>query len=405
MLVNVAFALLLATPIATALSRNAAYPLLLVVALLLVVTVALQIEGTKKLIDVARWIFRFRLDAPAFALALAIILFALVSLLWSPAAGRGLGALAGASSAALVSVYCCMLLARHIDTPSWLAWGLPMGVAIGSILVVSELMFSSPIRAALGASIDVFRLNRAAVSVALMVPLLFLFVGSQKRLFANLAVSALVLIAVFASESESAKLAAIVVIGALLAATFVRSTWLVISCGGLVLATHVLAPFVAIAMYTLIPSDAVASLSVALAGHPHHFIRLEIWWSYASQVLDAPVLGHGLQSSYLALEAYGGVDEAALRGLSFIHPHNFSIQVWYELGIVGVALSSAIILLFLHLVFKLPSGQQKIAVALIAGVWSVAFVGHGAWQHWWWAFIGIIAIVFSALSIQNARQV
>jgi O-antigen ligase len=396
----------MATPIATALSRNVAFPLLLVVALLLIVAVALQSEGTTKIIDVARWIFRFRLDAPAFALALAIVLFALVSLLWSPAPGRGFGALAGASTAALVSGYCCLLVARHINTPNWLRWGLPTAIVGGCLIIISEVNFGSPIRSALAASTDVFRLNRAAVCVALMVPLLFLVRGSPKRLIANLAVSALVVVAVFASDSESAKLAAIVVIATLLVATFVSSTWLVLWCGALVLAMHVFAPFIALAMYTLIPPDAVASLSLALSGHPYHFIRLEIWWAYALQVLENPIVGHGLQASYSALASYSGSDETAIRGLAFIHPHNFAIQVWYELGIVGVALSSAIIFLSLRSVFLLPSDQRKIAVAFVTGLLSVAFVGHGAWQHWWWAAIGIVAILFSSMNLNRSmRQV
>lgn len=153
-LTNVAFALLLATPIATALSRNAAFPLLLVVALFLIITVALQSEGTKKLIDVARWIFCFRLDAPAFAIALAIILFALVSLLWSLAPGRRLGALAEASTAASISDFFCVLFARHINTPAWLGWGLSTAIVGGCLLMISEETFVSPLRAALGASAD-----------------------------------------------------------------------------------------------------------------------------------------------------------------------------------------------------------------------------------------------------------
>lgn len=45
--------------------------------------------------------------------------------------------------------------------------------------------------------------------------------------------------------------------------------------------------------------------------------------------------------------------------------------------------------------------DQKVAVAVIAGVWSVAYVGHGAWQHWWWALVGTLTVLFVSLKQRN----
>lgn len=369
----------------------------MVITLVLVVAVAIQGEGTKKLSDVARGIFSIRLNTLASALALAIIVFALVSLLWSPAPARGLGAVTGASTAALVSVYCCSLVARHITIPCWLVWVLPLAIVSSSLLVVSELALGSPIRSALGASTQGFRLNRAAVSVALMLPLLFLHDGGKKRLCISLAVFSLACIAIFFSESESAKLAVLAAAGALLVANVMSSRWLVIFCGIGLVASHVIAPFIAVALYTLIPRQAVEAMSIALSQSPTHLIRVEIWWAYALQILEAPIFGHGLQASPMALDVYSGFDAAVIRGLSLTHPHNFSIQVWYELGVVGIALSSAMLLLLLRCVLRAPAGQQKVAVGLLAALWTVAYVSHGAWQHWWWALVGVTVVLFVAL--------
>ncbi|MFN3171088.1 MAG: O-antigen ligase family protein [Hyphomicrobiales bacterium] len=408
MIVNTAIALLLATPIATALSRNAAFPLLLLIALLLAVAVRLQSGSTKALSDVARRTFRLKLNVSATTIALTSLLFALVSLLWSPDAPRGLSALVGASTAALVSVVCCVLVTRRINTPAWFMWALPLAISISCLLVVSELTFGSPIRGALGASTEEFRLNRAVVASALMLPLLFLIEGGKKRLLTNLGVVALVWLAIFMSISEAAKLAAVVVTGTLVLSIFVRSRWLALLCGFSVLATHLFAPLIAIAMYTSIPREAVASLSMALAGHPDHFIRVEIWWAHALQILEAPILGQGLQASLRAVDAYHGSDPTVIRGLSYGHPHNVSIQIWYELGLVGVALSSALIFLSVSYISRLPVDQQRAPVALMSGVWSVAYVSHGAWQHWWWALVGAIVIIFSVLNakiVDNIRDI
>lgn len=396
-IVGTATALLLATPIATALSRNAAFPLFLACMLLLALHAALQRGGGQALADAARRSMPLNLKAPAGAIALASVLFALASLLWSPGFERGFGALAQTSVAALVSVFCCLLIARHTAVPAWLTWALPLAIAIACMLIVSELTFGSPIRGALGASQESFRLNRAVVSVALVLPLLFLVKSGRNRLFLNLAVVALIWLAAFTSISESAKLAVVVVTVTLILATIVRSKWLVLFCGLGVLATHILAPFIATALYTLVPREAIASLSMAVAQHPHHFVRLEIWWAYAQQVLEAPLFGHGLGASLWANEVYAGSDPVMLSALNYGHPHNVSIQVWYELGFVGVALSTGLIVLLFRQVLRLPDHHQKVAVALIAGVWTIAYVSHGAWQHWWWALVGIVAVLFVAL--------
>lgn len=397
-IIGTAMVSLLVTPVATALSRNAAFPMLLACVLLLALHVVWQRSGRQALADAARHSMPLRLNAPAGTIALASILYALASLLWTPDFEDGFGALAQTSVAALVSVFCCLLIVRHTTVPAWLAWALPLAIVAGCMLIVSELTFGSPIRGALGASQESFRLNRAAVSVALMLPLLFLVKNGRNRLFINLAVVALVWVTAFTSISESAKLAAVVVTSTLVLTNFVRSKWLVLLCGLGVLATHIFAPFLATAFYTLVPRDAFETVEIALAPQSAHFIRLEIWWAYAQHVLEAPIFGHGLEASKWANEAYAGSDPVMLYALNYGHPHSVSLQIWYELGLVGVTLSTGLIVFLFRQVLRLPDHQQKIAVVLIAGVWTVAYVSHGAWQHWWWALIGIIAVLFVALN-------
>lgn len=395
--IGTAMVLMLTTPVATALSRNAAFPMLLACVLLLALYVVWQCGGRQALANAARHSIPLKLNAPAGAIALASILYAWASLLWTPDFEDGFGALAQTSVAALVSVFCCLLIVRHTTVPAWLAWAMPLAIVAGCMLILSELTFGSPIRGALGASTEEFRLNRAAVSVTIMLPLLFLVENVRNRLFINLAVVALVWVAAFTSNSEAAKLAAVVATGTLVLATFVRSSSLALFCGLGILAIHILAPFIATALYRLVPREAIESLSMAVAQHPFHSIRIDIWWAYAQQVLEAPIFGHGLEASKWANEAYVGSDPVMLGVLSYGHPHSISLQIWYELGLVGVTLSSGLIVFLFRQILRLPDHQQKVAVAIIAGVWTVAYVSHGAWQHWWWALVGIIIVLFVAL--------
>lgn len=175
----------------------------------------------------------------------------------------------------------------------------------------------------------------------------------------------------------------------------------IVLLGSTIIVLHVFAPLLAIAINMALPREMGETLSQGLFGDPYYFVRIEIWWAHVQQILSAPILGHGLQASQAAPQIYAGSDPAVIRGLSYGHPHSLSIQVWYELGSVGVLLSSALIWFVMQKLASLRRHDQKVAVAVIAGVWSVAYVGHGAWQHWWWALVGTLTVLFVSLKQRN----
>ncbi|WP_375571383.1 O-antigen ligase family protein [Ahrensia marina] len=401
---SLALAILLATPVATALSRNIAFPMLVLATALIVLT-SVQTDGLAKSWAILKQsVWQIMTSSPVGPLAIAIILFALVSLSWAPEASRGLGALSQTTVATLAAAVCCLLMARQVEVPGWLVWALPLSVILACVLILIELHFGSPIRSALGASAEPFRLNRAAVAVVLFLPLILLLEGSRKRPLVTLAIVVLAVVAVFLSHSESAKLGVFVLAATSALSLTVKPRTLALFVGLAVLASHVFAPAIALALYKTVTPEAVASLSSVLTTHPHHFIRLEIWWAYTQQSLNSPLFGHGLQASLWANEAYRGTDPVVVSRLAYGHPHNGSLQVWYELGFMGILLSSALMGLFLRQILRLPEKSTRIAAILMAGAWSVAYVSHGAWQHWWWALVGIVVITLTASTLKAYIQ-
>lgn len=394
LLINTAFITLLATPIATTLSRNSAFVVLVSAVLLLAVHVASQEGGLKLLRSISE---RLRPQANSnltYIVPTASILFASASLLWSPLVERGLGALAQTTSATLAALFGCLMISQRSIVPPWLTTALILSLALGSAVVAVELLLESPIRGAFGASIEAYRLNRAALCLALMVPLLFIprARGVTPILHGLVVVS--VGIAVFLSESESAKLALLVVFGTLVSTHLVSTRVAIVFLGGVIMSSHVFAPLIALFLNFVLPRELGETVSLQLFGDPYYFVRIEIWWAHAQQILSAPIVGHGLQASLAAQDIYTGSDPAVIRGLSYGHPHSLSMQVWYELGLVGTLLSGALIWLFLRSLASLQDRELKVAMAITAGVWGVAYVGHGAWQHWWWALVGILALLF-----------
>lgn len=381
---------LLATPTMTVISRNAAFAILMMSFAILLIAVSL---GSW------REAFRFISDdhvlwmAPSWVVTLAFVVFASSTLLWSPLPSRGFGALAQISVAVIATAICCSILMRQQRADSWLLWALPLAIILGSALAVVELRFDSLIRNFLGAGTENWRLNRAAVTLTLMTPLVLLLKINRYGPALFFVVGLSTCVAVFSSISESAKLAILTSVLVLAISTVIQGRLLFLCCSAAVLVSHLLAPMIGWAVYSWIPLDAFTA-----TGYAEHWVRAQIWWAHAQVIFDAPFFGHGLGASLAAPQLYTGANPAVLAGLDFGHPHNFSIQVWYELGAVGVLLTTVLMVFLFRRILSTFETQLYAAAVIVTGVWTVGFVSHGAWQHWWWALVGIIAILFTVLS-------
>ena len=132
-----------------------------------------------------------------------------------------------------------------------------------------------------------------------------------------------------------------------------------------------------------------------------HMHRLLIWQFTAKRALRQPFLGHGfdsaeqlghhpdLVSSYKA----HAMDE----GFSHLsapphHPHNAAIQIWYELGVIGIGALFILAIGAVRMVLRYP--QERLLVVSTMGLMAVGFVigmvGFGVWQKWWLASLWLV---------------
>ncbi|MBV8936314.1 MAG: hypothetical protein JO095_10980 [Alphaproteobacteria bacterium] len=88
------------------------------------------------------------------------------------------------------------------------------------------------------------------------------------------------------------------------------------------------------------------------------------------------------------------------------HPHNVILQVWLELGGIGVALSFAPLLLMIRHAFRLPAWRCRLVQALIAGTVAAAaavgLVSFGIWQEWFISGLFVTAVVVVLAARQSA---
>lgn len=167
----------------------------------------------------------------------------------------------------------------------------------------------------------------------------------------------------------------------------------------LLLAVAVAAPLI---VSTVSPGPWLKKLPDAMEFTAYH--RLAIWEFTDQMVAERPILGWGLRAS----RSIPGGDETAdvNRDLEYdpprfdsepslmpLHPHNVFLQVWLELGLVGIAL-------FLALTVPIPIavGRAKASGLRAAGVLAsigaaaiIACLSFGIWQSWWMAVLWIVA--------------
>jgi exopolysaccharide production protein ExoQ len=144
--------------------------------------------------------------------------------------------------------------------------------------------------------------------------------------------------------------------------------------------------------------------SLDLIDHTHlpfSFLhRIEIWHYASNLVFEKPLFGWGLDSSRSLAEKViverGGYEFPVLP----IHPHNAFLQVWLELGLVGVCFGIAIGLTVLRGIGQLPRQSQPVALAAFAGSMAMISVAYGVWQVWW---IGVLILSLLMIHVL-ARQ-
>jgi len=125
---------------------------------------------------------------------------------------------------------------------------------------------------------------------------------------------------------------------------------------------------------------------------PNWGYRVEIWRYVSELSREHFIQGHGFDSAR-ALGRNATLLPSFEGKTSFLHPHNGMLQIWLELGLVGVLLVvgtfAAAIGAFLK---RKPSrlAQATVTATIIATgiMWSLSF---GVWQGWWLAVLGLIA--------------
>lgn len=289
----------------------------------------------------------------------------------------------------------------------YLLWG----VIISSVLLVIEAQFSAPITKfakgiPLDTALNLSRFNRGTTFIAVVGWLLIALNTaklSNKVLFSF--VSASLCLVIWLAHSGSTMIG--VVFAVIWIVFFVSFGWRSRYLLLFIVSLSILG-MPAIATFTK-PFGA-AENGYGIYHSAHH--RFYIWGFVTDQVLRAPIIGAGMDSSRIypnlkeqtykrirSEEEGGGVIEVEGRVI-VLHPHNGPLQIWLELGLIGAILSVFCIWSTYcwggH--YNIQSRRQEAAVqAAIVTAITVVTLGYGVWQNKWFVMFFLFSSILTLL--------
>ncbi len=128
--------------------------------------------------------------------------------------------------------------------------------------------------------------------------------------------------------------------------------------------------------------------------------RMIIWRYVTGKILEKPILGWGLQTARFLPDREKPPNDdpryADIMGITNFapgtkiellpqHPHDATLHLLLELGIVGDALYAAIYALCLLALLRAPLSRAALAggAGLTVGIFVIAELSFSAWQSWW----------------------
>ncbi|MFH5923921.1 O-antigen ligase family protein [Roseomonas xinghualingensis] len=380
-------------PTAAVLQSKAMAPIA-IIAMLLAVIAYRREEG--------RWPWPRGIALP-FLLALAA--WAALSALWAPDLSRALASAGTLAGLALLGAACAVVVEEEGAAERRnLVWCLLGGLAAGIALATIDHATNQAIRAAVRGLPErrpglEFGLKPAASVMALLLPLLLrLHLGAGWRWLILAAGTGAILLL----PGDTAKIAAL---AGLLAAGLVWIGGRTLSClmaavlAGALLAAPILVP--------LMLRPDVAERAPITALH-----RMLIWDFALERAAEKPVLGWGMEASR---NLPGGRDNPSPESLArlhvtpegerafltrpgvermSLHPHNGALQIWLELGWIGLALAALAVL-------ALGWGAGPAAAGVLASAAVTFAASFGVWQPWWLATEAFAAALAAGLAMRR----
>ena len=284
-------------------------------------------------------------------------------------------------------------------------WLFPAAITFAALLCSVDLFFDLPLyKMTRGIAFETEQatavMNRGIICTVFSYVISFLFLQHMHNEKLKLALKVMMTIGVIVmlllTQSQSAQLAFIIAVLMMFLFPAKHS----VAFKGLtvlVVLAFMLSPWIVQVAYASLFEN-VQSIAWLKQGYAAH--RLEIWNFVTEYAMQSPLYGHGLEAArYIQLVDHDFVYQ---RDTKILHPHNFSIQLWLEFGVLGALLGAAICGIILEHINRLTLMDKKPVTALFISVLVVASLTYGLWQSWWLGEFVFITFLCMTLSRSNS---
>ena len=290
--------------------------------------------------------------------------------------------------------------------------GIPM--ILTSICIFLDLFFNTEIRTNLAIfagdqpTSESGNYSRGIVILTIMMPLSVAMYLNEKKYNLAIVIFTLATVIIILGPNNSSKIALIcALLSSLLIYFFGPRSFL---CFGILSITIILfLPILSTKVFPVITnidknnSYYMPWQSIPAGGSIIH--RLLVWEYVGSEIYKKPLLGHGVGTSRLIgqniilnppnsdIEIKGGIP---------LHPHNNFLQIWLELGMIGIIIITLIWIKVIKFGIRIRKNSYILGTGIcssIVTIFVICNLSFGVFQAWW---MSIIAFIF-LISFQSTK--
>ncbi len=235
--------------------------------------------------------------------------------------------------------------------------------------------------------------NRAVVTLSLLFSAFFVLTRRRMPNGTHWFVVIIFLVLIAFTRSESALLGGIAWLGAYASASYAPAVFSrLVAWGGI---TLIMAGPIVILLVEYLFGGATIPVRLGSAD-----ARMEIWYAVSNKILEAPILGHGMEASRSIVEWPYTFQRYI--GPHIMHPHNGILQIWLDLGFLGALAGSVGWWWLVRGSSRFSDVDRPAVIAGLVLFLTVLSVSHGLWQSWWIA--AVLGSVTLTLLVAKPKQ-
>ena len=265
------------------------------------------------------------------------------------------------------------------------------GFIVAIIILVYELKSNMAIRSFIGLRQWHGVLAHAGITLSLISPIIFVYLYHKSKIISLLFFTSVIFSSIF-NINDTMKLALIIFVFVYISYRYILNLKIFIS---LILILYILLqPFI----WSYLGSDYLAKTILGFKQSAIH--RLQIWETFSNLSLLSPIHGYGISSGHFLYKFDNIVSQIPNNLHKFVdtwHPHNNFLEIWLDLGIIGVV----ILILFISELFKSKWINNRGHFSSLISIISVGSCANGFWQGWWITAICFVVLMYRISDAKN----